>query len=170
MRAKVKPKHQTIKDKCLLQRSHFAKWNAQQKWASFHSAHYDWWAFPIDKPSSYGSAYQVGKEEHAKLIKDEEFIQALRDNAVFVCRSWGWELGEGVPIVTKDGHQKWQDWPVRLYKMTLSLEIFEQHDLLRNAVKYGLSLIEQKKYFVFRKTDLALFFTERHCLLKKQEE
>ena len=33
------------------------------KWATFHHSHYDWWAFPIDQPSSYGSAYQVGKEE-----------------------------------------------------------------------------------------------------------
>ena len=54
--------------------------------------------------------------------------------------------------------------------MTLSLEIFDQQDLLRNAVKYGISLIEQKKYFVFRKTDLGPFFTDRKHLLKKEEE
>lgn len=104
------------------------------------------------------------------MIKDEEFIKALRDNAVWVCRSWGWDLVEGVAIHTKDEHQKWQNWPVRLYKMTLSLEIFDQQDLLRNAVKYGISLIEQKKYFVFRKTDLGPFFTDRKHLLKKEEE
>ena len=54
---KIKPKYQIIKEKCLLQHSHFVKWNTQEKWSTFHSAHYDWWAFPIDRPSSYGSAY-----------------------------------------------------------------------------------------------------------------
>ena len=82
-----------------------------------------------------------------------------------VCRAWGWDLNEGKKIVTKDANQRWQKWPIRLWKMSVSLELFKQEDLLRNAVKYGNSLVEEKEHFMFRKRDLSVFFEERKGLL-----
>jgi hypothetical protein len=43
----MKPKYLTIKEKCLKQADTFRKWGDNQSWGSFHSSHYDWWAFPI---------------------------------------------------------------------------------------------------------------------------
>lgn len=61
-------------------------------YSTFHSSHYDWWAFPVDKPSSYGQKYQVFPEDKEQLIKDKHFITALRTNAILVSRSWGYDL------------------------------------------------------------------------------
>lgn len=44
---KPKPKYLTIKNDCLKQADTFRKWGDNQSWGSFHSSHYDWWAFPI---------------------------------------------------------------------------------------------------------------------------
>ena len=86
-----------IKGECLNQFKLFQKWDLQKKYATFHHSHYDWWAFPYDKPSSYRDKYQVGPEEREHLINDKEFIEALRGNAILVCRSWGWNLVKGYP-------------------------------------------------------------------------
>ena len=168
----LKPKYSTIKTKCLHQNVVFKQWADKKKWGAIHEAHYDWWAFPIDRPSSYGSAYQIGTDEFDHLSTDKEFIEALRINSIIVCQAWGWDLIKGEKIITKEKDQKWQDWPVRLYKMSMSLELFKQDDLLRNAVKYGNELIKEKKYFTFRKNDLGEFFIERKhlCSNKKVEE
>lgn len=54
------PKSAIIRQKCLQQNEKFKQWAKRKSWSTFHSSHYDWWAFPIDSPSgSYGSAYQV---------------------------------------------------------------------------------------------------------------
>lgn len=82
-----------------------------------------------------------------------------------VCRAWGWDLNEGKKIVTKDKDQKWQNWPIRLWKMSVSLELFQQKDLLVNVVKYGNGLVEDKEHFMFRKRDLSIFFKDRKELL-----
>lgn len=40
--------------KCLEQNHNFQKWYHKKNWQTFHSSHYDWWAFPIDEVSSHG--------------------------------------------------------------------------------------------------------------------
>lgn len=57
--------------------------------------------------------------------------------------------------------------------MSLSLEIFQQNDLLKNSIKYGNVLLDEKNYFMFRKVDLGEFFQERRHICegnKKVEE
>ena len=41
------------------QNSLFVQWDKNKDWRSFHDQHYDWWAFPINKPSSYGDKFQL---------------------------------------------------------------------------------------------------------------
>ena len=74
-------------------------------------------------------------------------------------------MEEGKKIVTKEKDQKWQNWPIRLWKMSVSLELFKQKDLLINAVKYGNYLVDDKEHFMFRKKDLSIFFKDRMGLL-----
>jgi hypothetical protein len=44
------------------QLSQFRTFAENRDWQSFHRNHYDWWAFPIGSPSSYGYRYAVSKE------------------------------------------------------------------------------------------------------------
>ncbi len=37
-----------ITKKCIQQNKYFNKWKLQKNWKTFHSSHYDWWAFPYD--------------------------------------------------------------------------------------------------------------------------
>ena len=87
-----------IMGKCLEQCQTFAGWDKARAYQKFHHAHYDWWAFPVDRPSSHGDKFQVGKEEWEVMRHDEKFIQALRSNAVMVCRAWGYDLVKGTPV------------------------------------------------------------------------
>ena len=56
-------------------------------------------------------------------------------------RAWGYDLVEGKPLENVAPEQKWQNWPIRLYKISKSLELFGQNDLHGHSVKYGISLI-----------------------------
>jgi hypothetical protein len=57
--------------------------------------------------------------------------------------------------------QEWQEWPIRLYKMTSSLELFRQEDLFKNAVLYGHLLIKRKHNFEYLGTRLDSYFMEK---------
>jgi hypothetical protein len=129
-------------------------------YGQFHRSHYDWWAFPIDQPSSHGDKYQVDAPDLPAYLENKLFIDALRSNSVLVCRAWGYDLVKGHSLagdLTAD--QKWQGWPIRLYKMTLSLELFKQYDLHRNAVKYGIELIDRGCKFHYMR-DLSGYFNQ----------
>jgi hypothetical protein len=78
-----------------------------------------------------------------------------------VCKSWGYDLvkGRSLPSTELSSHQKWQRWPIRLYKMAKSLELFQQYDLHRNAIKYGCELIDKGEKFYYMR-DLSAYFKE----------
>jgi hypothetical protein len=67
-------------------------------------------------------------------------------------------------IKTEHEDQKWHNWPIRLSKMTKSLELFEINDLFRNAIKYGNMLIDQGKKFEYNRRDLASYFRKNKNL------
>ena len=90
-------------------------------------------------------------------MKDKQFIAALRENSILVCRAWGYNLISGNEMKNCAPDQKWHNWPIRLYKMAKSLELFQQMDLHTNAIKYGISLIEKGHRFVYRR-DLSEYF------------
>lgn len=66
--------------------------DALKNYSEIHYSHYDWWAFPIDKCSSYGDQYKITEEDYKYLSKEKNFIQALRSNATLVCKAWGYDL------------------------------------------------------------------------------
>ena len=75
-----------------------------------------------------------------------------------MCCSWGYDLREGKLIRNPEGDQRWQRWPIRLYKMTRSLELFGKKQLHENAVKYGRELIRKGERFVYGGKNLAEYF------------
>ena len=156
----MKAKWAYIKQKCIRQSTIFIELDRNKRYGLFHSSHYDWWAFPIDKLSSKGQKYMVTSQEKTKLIKDEQFMQALRTNAILVSRSWGYDLQKGIDIISKMKEQSWHKWPIRLYKMSNSLQLFEQWHLHRNSIKYGMELINRGENFSYFNENLDRYYKE----------
>ena len=59
-----------IKGKCIAQAEKFVYWEGRKDYRAFHQSHYDWWAFPVDAPSSHGDKFQIGSEEKSQLEED----------------------------------------------------------------------------------------------------
>lgn len=146
--------------KCIEQNLKFKKLDSFKNYYTIHHSHYDWWAFPINEISSHGTKYQVDEKDMSEFKKNEKFIEALRSNAILVCKAWGYDLVQGKPFSAVTADQKWQNWPIRLYKMTKSLELFEQNDLHANAAHYGIGLIDKGHKFVYGPKDLKPYFNQ----------
>lgn len=124
------------------QLTRFERWAAAQTWKALHSAHYDWWMFPLDETSSFGYKYTVNPENVQMLLSDTEFVQRLRRGAIILAESYGWDLEKRAPISkpNADAGQAWQSYPVRLFKAGRSMIVFGQRDLYDSFVEYAKRL------------------------------
>jgi hypothetical protein len=102
----------------------FEAWAAAGDWRVFHREHYDWWAFPIDRPSSQGPRWVVSPDEAAELRGDPAFWTRYERGLKLVAASFGWDLGRASRITAPQPGQGWHDWPVRLHKMARSARLF----------------------------------------------
>jgi hypothetical protein len=98
---------QGLKTEHAAQITKFSKW-ASYGFGDFHHNHYDWWAFPIDEPSSKGYRYVVLKGDIEELKKDTEFMDRYVVGLTLLLASWGWDLGKACPISNRNFNQKWQ--------------------------------------------------------------
>ena len=101
----------------------FRQWASASDWNSFHHNHYDWWAFPITAPSSYGHMFSVSAESVAHLKADKDFIVELAEGAQLLLQSWGWNYETNRPIDHPTTGQSWANWPIRLYKCWKSMRL-----------------------------------------------
>jgi hypothetical protein len=85
----------------------FELWAANRDWRLFHRSHYDWWTFPISKPSSYGLAYTIYQREVDLLKQDEFFMQKFRLGLKLLALSWGWDIYRRDHIKKRDRDQSW---------------------------------------------------------------
>lgn len=126
-------KVELIKQKHCKQLSLFEEWAKCDKWKSIHSAHYDWWMFPVERPSSgYGTAFAVSKEDVETLKADDQFMENYRRAIHLVVQAWGWDLEKGEAILVADpfkSGQRWTGYGVRLAKMSDSLRLFGETEL-----------------------------------------
>jgi hypothetical protein len=121
----------------------FQKWAEESSWSSFHQNHYDWWAFPIDRPSAKGFRYSISDEVRLELLEDSVFIDQLRECSRLLFLSWGWDI-EAQKLVSKPSEdQTWAMWPVRLNKCNRSLKLFGQKDLVSSTQSYARHLIAE---------------------------
>ena len=56
----------------------FQLWANRGEWTQFHHAHYDWWMFPIDRPSSYGLTWTIYDGDVEEFTQDAAFMQRYR--------------------------------------------------------------------------------------------
>jgi len=131
----------------------FDRWLTMRDWLSFHSNHYDWWAFPIDKPSSYGFSYTVFADEINQMKKDEGFMRRHRIGAGFLLLSWGWSL-DNEPVKNPEVNQTWANWPIRLAKCARSMWLFGQEQQYESCVAYANYLKSIDTSFAYNGRDL----------------
>jgi hypothetical protein len=137
----------------------FRTFAQNRDWQSFHSNHYDWWAFPIGSPSSYGFRYSVSKESVEILRQSPQFLSNLSECADLLLLSWGWDSAKNEKLANVEPGQAWAHWPIRLYKAWRSMQIFgllEQEISLRT---YAHSLRESGQSFEYQGRDLFLEIT-----------
>jgi len=128
-------------------------------WHSFHSNHYDWWAFPIGSPSSYGYRYSVSKDSVAVLKQSDQFLCNLSECAELLMLSWGWDSTSNEPLAKVDSGQAWANWPIRLYKAWCSMQIFGLLEKEASLSSYAHYLRASGVSFQYRGRDLFEEFT-----------
>lgn len=136
----------------------FEVWANNHQWKRFHESHYDWWAFPIDKPSSHGYAWTVYDGDVAQLRQRKAFVNQYLLGVELVAASWGWDVRRRKNIHNTREDQKWNEWPVRLYKAAQSTKLFGFHDFHNSLKDYAKRLIRSGESMVFRGEDLTDYF------------
>jgi hypothetical protein len=149
-----------LKEAHALQVADFRRWAAADLWERFHAGHYDWWAFPIDAPSSYGLKWTVYEGDVFELKRDSSFLQDYREGVSLVSASWGWDLANQSHLVSPKPGQSWHRWPVRLYKAARSVKLFGCPDLFESLRKYARELIGQGESISYAGHDLSGIFTD----------
>jgi hypothetical protein len=98
-----------LKIKHCAQITKFQEWSSQG-YKDFHHNHYDWWAFPIDEPSSYGYKYVVLNGDIDELKTDKVFMARFQRGLELIFESWGWSLSQACELrwYGLSEHQRWQ--------------------------------------------------------------
>jgi hypothetical protein len=133
----------------------FQTWAEESSWSSFHDNHYDWWAFPIEKPSGKGFKYSVSDQVRLELTADTVFIKQLRECSRLLLLSWGWDIVAQKLVDNPGEGQSWANWPVRLYKCNRSLKLFGQTDLASSTQAYARHLLAEGFSLVYSGKDLT---------------
>jgi len=128
-------------------------------WHSFHSNHYDWWAFPIGSPSSYGYRYSVSKESVEILKQSSQFLSNLSECADLLLLSWGWDSTKNEKLVNLESGQAWAHWPIRLYKAWRSMQTFGLLEQETSLSAYAHRLRESGQSFEYQGRDLFVEIT-----------
>jgi hypothetical protein len=136
----------------------FKYWASKNQWFIFHQNHYDWWTFPINKPSHYGFKYVVYEGDIEELKQDSRFMDDYIKGVELLSASWGWDIKYCEYLRNPDPSQKWNNWPIRLYKAGLSVQLFGFSDLFYALQSYARELIGQGESFCYNGRDLSALF------------
>ena len=149
---------QRLKERQGEQLALFEEWASKNQWNNIHNNHYDWWMFPIDEPSSYGYAYTVFEGDVQKLKKDDKYIVKYLRGADLLALAWGWNLEKREYIPNPMPDQRWQNWPIRLYKASKSLKLFSFENQFESFRAYARDLMQKGKDMTYNDRDLSLLF------------
>ena len=107
--------------------SEFVVWIENEDWDKFVLNHFDWYTFPIDKPSlSYSNKYCIRTKLLLDQLSDEErFLSNVKKATELVLMAWGWSMKENQQLVNIWEKNK---NPTRLYKIGRCLKMFEMND------------------------------------------
>lgn len=132
----------------------FVSWAESQRWDMFHSGHYDWWAFPIDRPSSLGFSYTLDEQSTALLRHDEAFLARHKLGCTLVLLSWGYSVETGEFVSDPAEHQAWARWPIRLEKCARSMALLNQRPHFEHCARLARMLQNRGESFEYLGRDL----------------
>eukprot|EP01102_Stenamoeba_stenopodia_P020957 TRINITY_DN8329_c0_g1_i1.p1 TRINITY_DN8329_c0_g1~~TRINITY_DN8329_c0_g1_i1.p1 ORF type:complete len:178 (+),score=24.06 TRINITY_DN8329_c0_g1_i1:58-591(+) len=138
---------EALKQQHRTQLKFFESWVSSGQWMKIHNAHFDWWMFPIDeKSASKGVKYTVSLEHVQKLKSDAEWMVAYRRGVEILLLSWGWNINHRTEVERserdKKNGQRWQHYPVRLYKCIKSLMLFRESDYVESIKQYVTTVLK----------------------------
>lgn len=133
---------------------------ASRQWGAIHTAHYDWWMFPVDQSSTYAYAWTVYDEDVAALRARPGFLADYRDGVRLLLLAWGWSVESGLAVAQPAPEQRWQYWPIRLEKCGRSLWLFGEFELYAAVRTYALNLRSAGVSMDYRGRDCGAFFVE----------
>jgi len=100
---------------------------AKSRWDTIHNAHYDWWAFPIDRGSGgYGNKYNIAGKPLSRLKRNKRFLNNVAEAIHIQALALGWDIDTDDYIADIDwdtGQDPWLAYPTRFWKMTRSAQI-----------------------------------------------
>jgi hypothetical protein len=149
-----------LKTKQKWQLDQFEAWAAARKWKSFHESHYDWWMFPVDAPSRLGFAWTVYEGDIAELKHDAVYLLNYLRGAHLLGLAWGWDVEKQTYVANPDRDQRWQQWPIRLYKCARSLQLFGYDEQFNSFRKYAQDLLKKGEPMEFNGKDLSGLFKD----------
>jgi hypothetical protein len=150
--------YERLKSKQREQLALFESWSPKNQWNNFHESHCDWWMFPIDEPSRFGYAWTVYEGDVAELKKDNVYIQNYLRGVELLALSWGWNLSKRERIANPHRDQKWQNWPIRLYKASKSLKLFGFSAEFESMRIFARDLMQKGENMTYDDRDLSLLF------------
>lgn len=124
----------------------FLRWTTESAWHKFHRAHYDWWAFPINRRSNYGFTYTVFEEEIERLKATPAYVDVLLELARFQMGAYGWDLiGAGSMGDYREPDQRFtgETRVARLEKCARSLQLFGLCDAFQSVQAFANLLISK---------------------------
>ncbi|MCU0512221.1 MAG: hypothetical protein MUE40_06590 [Anaerolineae bacterium] len=136
----------------------FEKWAAADQWVEIHLAHYEWWMYPIDEPSSYRLAWTVYAGDVAELKQDADYLGRYVRGVELLAAAWGWQLAAADFIAQPHPDQRWHNWPIRLYKCARSLSLFGFTGEFESLRRYAHHLMQQGKTMQWQGRDLGVLF------------
>jgi len=151
---------EALKDKHTRQIVQFEKWAIESNWIAFHSNHYDWWTYPINRRSAYGDLYKLTSLAIDELKADEDFIHLHRRGIQLGALAWGWDILLSKYINNPGPSQCWSNWPVRLNKMGQSAKLFGLTDLFTSLCIFATDLKRKGESFDYCGKDMYSFFVQ----------
>ena len=120
----------------------FEKHARDGNWGEIHSAHYDWWMFPINKTSaSYGDAYYFPNKALEELRKDKEFMDSFRRGVELEALAWGWSIKRNAPVAVPGKDQRWTGYGIRLAKMADSLWLLGEFEMFQSMQLFATQMV-----------------------------
>ncbi len=151
--------YQRLKEAQKKQLDLFERWASQNHWLEFDTSNSDWWMFPIGQPSnSYGSLWTVYDGDVIELKKDQAYVKNYLHGAELLALSWGWDLHNAEYVKNPHPDQRWQDRPLRLYKLTRSLREFGFKKESESIRTLALDLIQKGANMKYHGKDFSFYF------------
>ncbi len=123
----------------------FEGYAQKHQWERFHTDHYDWWMFPVNRPSSYGDQYNFSATELESLRNDPEFMASYRRGVQLVALSYGWDTTSSTPVPRIEKGQGWRHYGVRLGKMATSLQLLHEKGLFQSMQQFARLMVDPLK-------------------------